>query len=106
MGIKGMFLKRAAGRILCGGIGFALIHAIVFWIAFFQCGGFHDSAKGIWRGITSSGGAWATILKWTGFPLSCVDASGAAFVCVMILNSLLWGAVVGLLVGFLTGRKS
>ena len=106
MGLKGFFVKKVLMKIIGGGIGFAIIHAIIFWIAFFQCGGFHDSAKGIWQGITSSGGAWATILKITGFPLSCISASGAAFVCVMILNSLLWGVVLGIVLGFILGRKA
>ena len=105
MGAKVFMLKNALAKIIGGGIGFAIIHAIVFWIAFFQCGGFRDSASGIWQSITTSGSAWTTVLKWTGFPLSCIGASGAAFVCVMILNSILWGAVVGVIVGFVFGRK-
>ncbi len=105
MGLKGLVLKNAVGKIIGGGFGFAVIHAIVFWIAFFQCGGFHDSVKGLWQGVTTSGSAWASVLKWTGFPLSCVDASGAAFVCVMILNSFIWGVVVGFVIGLLFGRK-
>lgn len=105
MGLKGMFLKNALGKILGGGIGFAVVHAIVFWTAFFQCGGFHDSVKGVWKGITSSGGAWANVLKWVGFPLSGISASGAAFVCVMILNSLIWGAVIGLVIGLVFRKK-
>ncbi len=105
MGLKGLFVKNALGKMLGGGIGFAVIHAIVFWVAFIQCGGFHDSAKGIWQGITSSGSSWASILKWAGFPLSSISASGAAFVCVMILNSLLWGVVIGFVIGLITGRK-
>ena len=105
MGMKGLLVKNALGKILGGSVGFAVIHAIVFWIAFFQCGGFHDSVKGIWQGVTSSGSAWASVLKWTGFPLSCIDASGAAFVCVMILNSLIWGAVLGFVLGIIFGRK-
>ena len=105
MGAKTFLLKNALAKIIGGGIGFAIVHAIVFWIAFFQCGGFRDSIGGVWQGITTSGSTWATVLKWTGFPLSSISASGAALVCVMILNSLLWGAVVGVIVGLIFGRK-
>jgi len=105
MGLKVFLLKNAIGKIIGGGFGFAVIHAIVFWIAFFQCGGFHDSFKGALQGLTSSGSVWETIMKITGFPLIGIDASGAAFVCVMILNSLIWGAVVGLVIGLIFGKK-
>ena len=44
MGLKGMFVEKALTKIIGGGIGFAIIHAIIFWIAFFQCGGFHPTS--------------------------------------------------------------
>ena len=106
MSAKTLFFKGMITKILAGGIGFAFIHAIVFWIAYFKCGGAHNSAKGIWQGITSAGSAWADIVKWLGFPLSGIDASGAAFVIVMIVNSILWGAVIGVIVGLIFGRKA
>ncbi len=106
MGLKGSLVQALITRILVGGIGFAVIHAIIFWIAYFQCGGAHDTAKGIWQGLTSAGSTWADILKWTGFPLAGLDASGAAFAIVMVVNSLLWGAVIGLVLGLVFGRKS
>ena len=106
MGAKTLVFKGMITKILAGGIGFAVIHAILFWIAYFKCGGAHDSAKGIWQGITSAGSAWADMVKWLGFPLSGIDASGAAFVIVMIVNSILWGAVIGVIVGLIFGRKA
>ena len=105
MGLKGLLLRNALMKMIGGGFGFAVVHALFFWVSFFQCGGFHDSVKGLWRGVSKSGSAWATILKVTGFPLSGVSASGAAFVCVMILNSLLWGVVIGIVLGLVFGRK-
>ena len=97
--------KLLLAKILGGGFSFAVLHAILFWIAYFQCGGAHDSAKGIWQGLKTAGSGWADMLKWLGFPLSGIDASGAAFVILMILNSLLWGCVVGIIVGLIFGRK-
>ena len=106
MGAKSLFVKGMIAKILGFDIGIALIHAIVFWIAYFKCGGAHDSVKGIWQGISTAGSAWADIVKWLGFPLSGIDASGAAFVIVMIVNSILWGTVIGVIVGLIFGRKS
>ena len=105
MGLKGTLLKNMLIKSVSGGLGLAVIHAIVFWTAYFQCGGAHDSAKGIWQGLTSAGGTWASILKWTGFPLASIGASGVVFVLVMLINSLLWGAVIGLILSFVFGRK-
>ncbi len=106
MGLKTMALKGLLMKILAGGFGFAVIHAIIFWIAYFKCGGAHDSVKGIWNGIANAGSVWADILRWLGFPLSAISASGAAFVIVMIFNSLIWGAVIGIIGGLVFGRKS
>ena len=97
--------KLLLARILGGGLGFAVLHAILFWIAYFQCGGAHNSAKSIWQGLKTAGSGWADMLKWLGFPLSGIDASGVAFVLLMIINSLLWGCVVGIIVGLIFGRK-
>ncbi|MBP5674369.1 MAG: hypothetical protein K5787_03040 [Lentisphaeria bacterium] len=105
MSLKANFLKNALMKIIAGGFSFAVLHAIVFWIAYFQCGGAHNSAKGIWQGLTSAGSTWATILKWTGFPLASVGADGFLFVLLMLINSLLWGAVIGLVLGLVFGRK-
>jgi len=98
--VKGLFTK-----IIAGGLGFAVVHAAVFWFAYFKCGGAHDSFKGIWQGMTTAGSAWADIIRWLGFPLSGISASGAAFVILMILNSLIWGAVIGIICGILFGRR-
>ena len=106
MGVKLMILKGMLMKFLAGGLGFAAIHAIVFWIAYYKCGGSHDSIKGLWRGITTAGSAWADIVKWLGFPFIALDASGAAFVIVMIVNSILWGAVIGAVIAFVFGRKA
>ena len=105
MSLKTSLLKNALTKILAGGMSFAILHAIVFWIAYFQCGGAHDSAKGIWQGLTSAGSTWASVLKWTGFPLASIGASGPVFVILMLVNSLLWGAVIGIVIGLVFGRK-
>ena len=105
MSLKNLLMKNMLTKIITGGTSFAIIHAIIFWIAYFQCGGAHDSAKGIWQGLTSAGGTWASILKWTGFPLASIGASGVVFVLLMLINSLLWGAVIGLVLSFVFGRK-
>ena len=105
MGAKLMILKGMLMKFLAGGLGFAVIHAIVFWIAYFKCGGSHNSLKSIWQGITNANSVWSDIVKWLGFPLSGIDASGAAFVIVMIVNSVLWGAVIGVIVALIFGRK-
>ena len=105
MSLKNLLMKNMLMKIIAGGFSFAVLHAIIFWIAYFQCGGAHDSAKGIWQGLTSAGGTWASILKWTGFPLASIGASGVVFVLVMLINSLLWGAVIGLILSFVFGRK-
>ena len=105
MGLKGTLLKNMLIKSVSGGLGLAVIHAIVFWTAYFQCGGSHNSLKGLWQGLKTQGSTWASVLKWTGMPLSCIDASGAAMVIIMIVNSLLWGAVLGILIGLIFGRK-
>ena len=105
MGLNGSLLKNVIVKSVSGGLGLAIIHAIVFWTAYFQCGGSHNSIKGIWQGLKTHGSAWASILKWTGMPLSCIDVSGPAMVVLMILNSLLWGAVLGILIGLVFGRR-
>ena len=97
--------KNVLAKILGSGFGFAVLHDILFWIAYFQCGGAHNSAKSIWQGLKTAGSGWADVLKWLGFPLSGISASGAAFVLLMLINSLLWGCVVGVIVGFIFGRK-
>ena len=105
MGTKSVVAKGLLGRVFGGVSSIAVIHAALFWTAYFMCGGARDSVKGLWKGITSSGGTWASILKWLGFPLSEISASGAGFVILMIVNSLLWGAVLGGLIGWVSGRK-
>ena len=97
--------KLLLAKIFGGGLGFAVIHAIFFWIAYFQCGGARNSAKGIWQGLKTAGSGWVDVLKWLGFPLSGISASGAAFVLLMLINSLLWGCVVSIIVGLIFGRK-
>ena len=58
MSLKTLLMKNMLMKIVAGGFSFAVLHAIIFWIAYFQCGGAHDSAKGIWQGLTSAGGTW------------------------------------------------
>ncbi len=105
MGLKGSLLKNVIVKSVTSGLGLAIIHAIVFWTAYFQCGGSHNSLKGLWQGLKTQGSAWASILKWAGMPLSCIDASGPAMVILMILNSLLWGTVLGIIIGLVFGRR-
>ena len=98
-------MKNALTKVIAGGLGFAVVHAAIFWLAYFQCGGSHNSLKSIWQGITNAGSVWSDIVRWLGFPLSGISASGAAFVIVMIVNSILWGAVIGVVVALVFGRK-
>ena len=98
-------MKNALTKVIAGGLGFAVVHAAIFWLAYFQCGGSHNSAKSFWQGMKSVNSAWADILKWLGFPLNGIDASGFAFVLLMIINSILWGAVIGVIFGLIFGRK-
>ena len=105
MGAKSLMLKGMLLKVIGGGLGFAVLHSILFWVSYFQCGGSHDSLKGIWQGISNSGSVWASLVKWLGFPLSGIDASGAAFVILMIVNSLLWGTVIGIICGLVFRKK-
>lgn len=105
MGAGRSIARIIAGRVIGGGIAFAAVHAAVFWLAYFKCGGAHNSIKGIWQGLTTAGSIWADLVRWLGFPLSGISCSGVAFVLLMVVNSLLWGAVVGILVGLLPFRK-
>ena len=105
MGAKTLFIKGMLVKVIGGGLGFAVLHAILFWVSYFQCGGSHNSLKGIWQGISKSGSVWASLVKWLGFPLATLDASGAAFVIVMVVNSLLWGVVLGIVFGLVFRKK-
>ncbi|MBO7655299.1 MAG: hypothetical protein J6U40_10295 [Kiritimatiellae bacterium] len=105
MGAKSVVAKGLLGRVFGGASSIAVIHAALFWTAYFMCGGARDSVKGLWKGLTSAGGTWASLLKTLGFPLSQISASGAGFVILMIVNSLLWGAVLGGVIGWVLGRK-
>ena len=68
MGMKSLVVKGMLVKVIGGGLGFSVLHAIIFWVSYFQCGGSHDSLKGIWQGITKSGSVWASLVKWLGFP--------------------------------------
>ena len=105
MGMKSLIIKGLLVKAIGGGLSFSVLHAILFWVSYFQCGGSHHSLKGIWQGISSSGSVWASLVKWLGFPLASIDASGAAFVILMIVNSLLWGTVIGILCGVVFRKK-
>ena len=84
MGLKGTLLKNMLIKSVSGGLGLAVIHAIVFWTAYFQCGGSHNSLKGLWQGLKTQGSTWASVLKWTGMPLKYLLSTPQApgFSCV------------------------
>ena len=105
MGMKSLVVKGMLVKVVGGGLGFAVLHAILFWVSYFQCGGAHNSLKGIWQGISNSGSVWASLVKWLGFPLASIDASGVVFVLLMIVNSLLWGTVIGIICGLVFRKK-
>ena len=51
MGMKSLVVKGMLVKVIGGGLGFSVLHAIIFWVSYVQCGGSHDSLKGIWQGI-------------------------------------------------------
>lgn len=98
----GLLLKKFLGSTVV----IAIVHAILFWVAFFQDGGFHNSMKGAWAGLSHMGQqAWdgsSSLLQILGWPLlGCAPSNHFGFVLVMVLNSVLWGVVLGAVVAFI-----
>lgn len=109
MGLKTSVAKNIFKRVLAGSLGFAIVHSIVFWTAWYKVG--HSSrmldVNALVRGAKALGNQsiWLDIYKWTGFPMSEIGASShGGFVVLMIVNALLWGLVAALIVGFIARK--
>ena len=80
-----------------GALFFSIIHAMFFWYAKYQIGG-HESFAALERKFLNFNSSWDVVVTVLGFPLGLIEASGAGYYGLMIVNSLLWGVVLGVLI--------
>ncbi len=80
-----------------GGIVFWVLHAVLFWYAKYQCGG-NGSIEAISRKFANFQSCWHTVVAILGFPLGQIHLERVAYIGMMILNSVLWGALLSMIV--------
>lgn len=90
-------LRNIARKILGGALFFSVLHAAAFWYVRYQIGGAGDFAA-MERKFANYSSIWNTAVTVLGFPLGFFEADGAAYIGLMILNSLIWGVILSFVI--------